>query len=123
MNTSLYVLRNDATTTTFRHDTLDDALDGLNYEVGERDLWVLFELDRIRVAARRVAEGRGHINRSRGAIIRDPEAAELDNAASDNAALDDAALDDAALARVIAYEWGRLHAIARLADANSVLDY
>ena len=59
MNTSLYVLRNDATTTTFRHDTLDDALDGLNYEVGERDLWVLFELDRISVAARRVAEGRG----------------------------------------------------------------
>ena len=102
MDTSLYVLRNEATTTASRHDTLDDALDALNGEVGERDLWVLFELDRIRVAARRVAEGRGHINRSRGATIRDPE---------------DAALDDAALEDEIAYEWRRLHAIARLADA------
>ena len=102
MDTSLYVLRNEATTTASRHDTLDDALDALNGEVGERDLWVLFELDRIRVAARRVAEGRGRINRSRGATIRDPE---------------DAALDDAALEAEIAYEWRRLHAIARLADA------
>jgi len=51
------VLRNEATTN-FRHDTLDDALDRLNNEVGERDLWVLFELDRIRVAHDGVAEGR-----------------------------------------------------------------
>jgi hypothetical protein len=66
MDTSLFVLRNEATATAFRHETLDDALDALNNEFGERDLWVLFELDRIRVAARRVAEGRGHIKRPRG---------------------------------------------------------
>jgi hypothetical protein len=72
MNTSLYVLRNEGTTATFRHDTLDDALDALNYEVGERDLWVLFELDGIRIAARRVAEGRGHIKRPRGPAARGP---------------------------------------------------
>jgi len=102
MDTSLYVLRNEATTTAFRHDTLDDALAALNDEVGERDLWVLFELDRDRVAARRVAEGRGRINRSRGPTIRDPE----------DDARDAAALDDE-----IAFEWRRLHAIARLMDA------
>src|SRR5438477_11408904 len=100
MHTSLYVLRNEATATAFRHDSLDDALDALNDEIGELDLWVLFELDRIRVAARRVAEGRGHIKRPRGRTARDPE----------DAALDDAALDDE-----IAFEWARLHAIARLA--------
>ena len=42
MDTSLYVLRNEATTTAFRHDTLDDALAALNYEIGDGDLWVLF---------------------------------------------------------------------------------
>lgn len=89
MDTSLYVLRNEATTTTFRHHTLDDALDGLNNEVGERDLWVLFELDRISVAARRVAEGRGHIKRPRGPTAHDPAG--------------DVAVDDAT-----AYEWRRL---------------
>jgi hypothetical protein len=72
MNTSLYVLRNEATTASFRHESLDDALDALNNEVGERDLWVLFELDSIRVAARRVAEGRGHIKRPRGPTARHP---------------------------------------------------
>ena len=102
MDTSLYVLRNEATTTAFRHDTLDEALTALNDEVGERDLWVLFELDRDRAAARRVAEGRGRINRSRRSTIRDPEGA---------------AMDDAALCEVIAYEWRRLHAIAQLMDA------
>jgi hypothetical protein len=61
MNTCLYVLRNEATALAFRHDTLDDALAALNYEVGERDMWVLFELDVARVGARRVAEGQGHI--------------------------------------------------------------
>ena len=61
MNTCLYVLRNEATTLAFRHDTLDDALAALNYEVGERDMWVLFELDVARAGARRVAEGQGHI--------------------------------------------------------------
>ncbi len=50
MDTSLFVLRNEATATAFRHETLDDALETLNNEVGERDLWVLFELDRIRAA-------------------------------------------------------------------------
>ena len=38
MSTSVYVLRNEATTLAFRHDSLDEALDALNYEVGERDL-------------------------------------------------------------------------------------
>lgn len=86
MSTSLYVLRNEATTVAFRHDTLDDALDALNYEVGERDLWVLFELDRI--AARRVAEGRGRINCLRGHAAHDPAG--------------DPAVDDET-----AYEWRR----------------
>jgi hypothetical protein len=104
MDTSLYVLRNEATTAAFRHDTLDDALDALNFEVGERDLWVLFELDRIGVASRRVAGGRGHINRPRSATVRDP---------------DEVALDDAALEDEIAFEWQRLHAIARLARPTS----
>ena len=72
MNTSLYVLRNEATTMAFRHATLDHALDALNNEVGERDLWVLFELDRARVAARRVAEGRGHVKCLRGLTAHDP---------------------------------------------------
>ena len=102
MDTSLYVLRNEATTTAFRHDTLDEALTALNDEVGERDLWVLFELDRDRVAARRVAEGRGRINRSRRSSTRDPQGD---------------AMDDAALCEVIANEWRRLHAIAELMDA------
>jgi len=44
MDSSLYILRNRATAAVFRHDTLDDALAALNFEVGERDLWVLFEL-------------------------------------------------------------------------------
>ena len=61
MSTCLYVLRNEATTLAFRHDTLDDALAALNHEVGESDMWVLFELDVTRVGARRVAEGQGHI--------------------------------------------------------------
>ena len=89
MNTSLFVLRNEATTTAFRHDTLDDALDALNNEVGERDLWVLFELDRVRVATRRVAEGRGQIKRPRGCTAQDP--------AGEPAADDETA-----------YEWRRL---------------
>lgn len=63
MDTSLYVLRNEATANKFRHETLQDALDALNYEVGARDLWVLIELDRAG-AGRLVAEGRGHIKRS-----------------------------------------------------------
>jgi hypothetical protein len=64
MDTSLYVLRNDATETASRHANLDHALDAINKEVGADDPWVIFELDRARVAARRrVAEGRGHINR------------------------------------------------------------
>ena len=85
MTASLYVLRNEATTTVFRHDTLDDALDALNNEVGERDMWVLFELDRIRVATRRVAEGRGHIRRPRGPTARHPAG---DTAVDDEAAYD-----------------------------------
>jgi hypothetical protein len=63
MDTSLYVLRNDATAHTFRHETLDEALEALNYEVGARDLWVLIELDRAG-AGRLVAEGCGRIRRS-----------------------------------------------------------
>lgn len=64
MDTSLYVLRNDATATTSRHDDLDGALDAVNEEIGETDNWVIFELDRVRVGAgRRVAEGRGPIKR------------------------------------------------------------
>ena len=73
MDSSLYVIRNNATATAFRHDTLDSALEALNLEVGERDLWVLFELDRVG-AARRVAEGRGHINRLRDPTAQDPAA-------------------------------------------------
>jgi hypothetical protein len=68
MDTSLYVLRNEATTTAFRHDTLDDALAALNYEIGDDDLWVLFELDRSRVGTRRVAEGHGRIKRPEPSI-------------------------------------------------------
>ena len=63
MDTSLYVLRNDANENKFRHESLDEALDALNYEVGARDLWVLIELDRAG-AGRLVAEGRGHIKRA-----------------------------------------------------------
>lgn len=63
MDSSLYVLRNDANAHTFRHETLEEALDALNYEVGARDVWVLVELDRAG-AGRLVAEGRGHIRRS-----------------------------------------------------------
>ena len=63
MDTSLYVLRNDANENRFRHESLDEALDALNYEVGARDLWVLIELDRAG-AGRLVAEGRGHIKRA-----------------------------------------------------------
>jgi hypothetical protein len=62
MDTSLYVIRNKATATAFRHDTLEEALAALNFEVGERDLWVLFELDRLG-GTRRIAEGQGHIKR------------------------------------------------------------
>ena len=87
MHTSLYVLRNRATAAVFRHDTLDEALAALNFEVGERDLWVLFELNRLG-AARRVAEGQGHIKRPRGPT--EFEAAR-------------AVIDD-----VTAYEWRRL---------------
>ena len=65
MNTSLYVLHNKATAQDYRHETLDAALDALNAEVGERDLWVLVELDRVG-PGRRIAEGRGPINRPRG---------------------------------------------------------
>jgi hypothetical protein len=61
MDSSLYVLRNDANAHTFRHETLDEALDALNYEVGARDLWVLVELDRAG-AGRLVAEGSGAID-------------------------------------------------------------
>ena len=46
MNTSLYVLHNQATAQDYRHETLDAALDALNAEVGARDLWILVELDR-----------------------------------------------------------------------------
>ena len=60
MDSSLYILRNRATAAAFRHGTLEEALAALNFEVGERDLWVLFELDRVS-AARRVVEGQGHI--------------------------------------------------------------
>jgi len=90
MDTSLYVLQNKATAAAFRHDTLDKALAALNFQVGERDLWVLFELDRVG-AARRVAEGQGHIKRPRGPT--DYEAAR-------------AVIDD-----VTAYDWRRLVAL------------
>jgi hypothetical protein len=64
MDTSLYVLRNDTTSTASRHANLDHALDAINTEIGVDDPWVIFELDRARVGARRrVAEGRGHITR------------------------------------------------------------
>ena len=64
MNTSLYVLRNDATATASRHTDLDQALDAINREIGVDDPWVIFELDRAHVGAtRRIAEGRGHIKR------------------------------------------------------------
>ena len=89
MNTSLYVLRNEATTLAFRHDTLDDALAALNYEVGERDMWVLFELDVAGVGARRVAEGQGHIKRPQSP------------AAPDSAG-------DASVDNETAFEWRRL---------------
>jgi hypothetical protein len=63
MDTSLYVLRNDATATASRHADLDCALDAINTEIGASDPGVIFELDRVRVGAgRRIAEGRGHIN-------------------------------------------------------------
>ena len=75
MSTSLYVLRNEATTTAFRHATLDDALAALNGEVGECDVWVLFELDQARVAARRVAEGRGHVRCVAAQAAYEPEPA------------------------------------------------
>jgi len=88
MDSSLYVIRNDATATAFRHDSLDDALEALNREIGECDLWVLFELDRVG-AARRVAEGRGHIKRLRAPSAQEPAA-------------------DVATDREAAYEWRRL---------------
>jgi hypothetical protein len=93
MDSSLYVLRNEATTTAFRHDALDDALAALDYEVGEGDLWVLFELDHARVGARRVAEGHGRTKRQRGT----------------NPLTDDAALDNET-----AYKWRK--SIDRNAD-------
>ena len=65
MNSSLYVLHNQATAQDYRHETLDAALDALNAEVGERDIWVLFELDRVG-PGRRIAEGQGPIKRPRG---------------------------------------------------------
>ena len=79
MNTSLYVLHNQATAQDYRHETLDAALDALNAEVGDRDLWVLVELDRVG-PGRRVAEGRGPIKRPRG-----PAGAERDHAPAVNA--------------------------------------
>ena len=88
MNTSLYVLHNQATAQDYRHETLDAALDALNAEVGERDLWVLVELDRAG-AGRRIAEGRGPIKRPRG-----PDGAERE--------------DDPAADAEIAFEWRRL---------------
>ena len=64
MDASLYVLRNDTTSAATRHETLDQALDAINKQIGADDPWVIFELDRARVGARRrVAEGRGHITR------------------------------------------------------------
>ncbi len=88
MDTSLYVLHNQATAQDYRHETLDAALDALNAEVGERDLWVLVELDRAG-AGRRIAEGRGPIKRPRG-----PDGAERDAAAAVDAET--------------AFEWRRL---------------
>jgi hypothetical protein len=82
MNTSLYVLHNQDTAQDYRHETLDAALDALNAEVGERDLWVLVELDRVG-AGRRIAEGRGPIKRPRspgGAEREDAPAADAESA-------------------------------------------
>lgn len=73
MNSSLYVLHNQATAQDYRHETLDAALDALNTEVGERDIWILFELDRVG-PGRRIAEGRGPIKRPQGST--DVEVAE-----------------------------------------------
>jgi hypothetical protein len=88
MDTSLYVLHNQATARDYRHETLDAALDALNTEVGERDLWVLVELDRVG-PGRRVAEGRGPIRRPRG-----PTGAEQ--------------VDAPAVDALTAFEWRRL---------------
>ena len=77
MDTSLYVLRNDANENRFRHESLEEALDALNYEVGARDLWVLIELDRAG-AGRLVAEGRGHIKRA-DAEAKPPPAGGIDD--------------------------------------------
>ena len=76
MDTSLYVLHNQATANDYRHETLDAALDALNTYVGERDLWVLVELDRVG-PGRRIAEGRGPINRPRGPAEGDDEDASV----------------------------------------------
>ena len=73
MDASIYVLRNKATTTAFRHETLDAALDALNDQVGETDRWVLFEIDRRRIGAgRRVAEGRGPVKLALGQTAVEP---------------------------------------------------
>ena len=90
MDTSLYVLHNEATARDFHHETLDAALEALNYEVGYFDRWVLLELDRVG-PCRRVAEGRGHIKRAQS----------CDEAHADGDA-------DAPVDSETAYEWRRL---------------
>ena len=61
-DTLFYVLCNDATGTDTKYETLIDALDAVNEMVGERDDWVVHELNSRRVGVvRSAAEGCGHI--------------------------------------------------------------
>ncbi|TML12876.1 MAG: hypothetical protein E6G39_11020 [Actinobacteria bacterium] len=59
--TLMYVLTNETTGVDRRYDSLNGALDAVNDNVGNSDIWVVQESTRGRPEVLRwVAEGRGH---------------------------------------------------------------
>ena len=71
-DTLVYTLSNETTGVDSEYDSLNLALDAINYSVGNHDMWVVEECTRGRPqAVRWVAEGRGHIRSQEDTPTRD----------------------------------------------------
>jgi hypothetical protein len=71
-DTFVYMLSNESTGLNSTHETLNDALNAVKHNVGNRDTWIVQESARGRPQILRwVAEGRGHARADDDVPMRD----------------------------------------------------